>query len=203
MDIQNVLTGYDGMLDPIYAAELLDTGADASDWYEKASADIVDFSLAFDIEPDTAAAVIAILSPRVQVSRNARLAAKYLLDGETEGIMEQRLKAIERYVRFGKISGYTHGHKVYAFYRNLSGDFSHVTVDTWMSKIYGVDFGKITDQQRLEIQQDVTAIADAAGITPAAAQAALWVGYRELHGHNDSEGALSMVEITQGVTDYA
>ena len=117
--------------------------------------------------------------------------------------MEQRLKAIERYVRYGFLNGYTHGHKVYAFYRNLSGDFDHVTVDTWMAKIYGVDFGKITDQQRSEIQQDVTAIAESAGITPAAAQAALWVGYRELHGHNDSEGALSMVDITEGITANA
>lgn len=203
MDIENVFLAYTGMLDSNYAATLLELGADASDWYEKASQDIVEFAHAFDIEPETAAAVIAILSPRVQVSRNARLAAKYLLDGETEGIMEQRLKAIERYVRYGFLNGYTHGHKVYAFYRNLSGDFSHVTVDTWMAKIYGVDFQKITDQQRLEIQHDVTAMAVHAGITPAAAQAALWVGYRELNGHNDSEGALSMVEITEGVTSHA
>ena len=203
MDAQNVFDNYTGMLDSNYAATLLELGSDASDWYVKASDDIVQFADAFDIDHDTAAAVIAILSPRVQVSRNARLAAKYLLDGETDGIMEQRLKAIERYVRYGFLNGYTHGHKVYAFYRNLSGDFDHVTVDTWMSKIYGVDFGKITDQQRSEIQQDVTAIAEAAGITPAAAQAALWVGYRELHGHNDSEGALSMVDITEGITAHA
>lgn len=203
MDAQNVFANYDGMLDSNYAATLLELGSDASDWYVKASEDIVQFADAFDIDHDTAAAVIAILSPRVQVSRNARLAAKYLLDGETEGIMDQRLKAIERYIRYGKINGYTHGHKVYAFYRNLSGDFSHVTVDTWMAKIYGVDFQKITDTQRAEIQADVTAIAEAAGITPAAAQAALWVGYRELNGHNDSEGALSMVEITEGINEHA
>ena len=203
MDIQNVFDNYTGMLDSNYAATLLELGSDASDWYVKASEDIVQFADAFDIDHDTAAAVVAILSPRVQVSRNARLAAKYLLDGETDGIMEQRLKAIERYVRYGFLNGYTHGHKVYAFYRNLSGDFDHVTVDTWMAKIYGVDFGKITDQQRSEIQQDVTAIAESAGITPAAAQAALWVGYRELHGHNDSEGALSMVDITEGITAHA
>ena len=203
MDAQNVFDNYTGMLDSNYAATLLELGSDASDWYVKASDDIVQFADAFDIDHDTAAAVIAILSPRVQVSRNARLAAKYLLDGETDGIMEQRLKAIERYVRYGFLNGYTHGHKVYAFYRNLSGDFDHVTIDTWMAKIYGVDFQKITDQQRSEIQQDVTAIAEAAGITPAAAQAALWVGYRELHGHNDSEGALSMVDITEGITAHA
>ena len=203
MDAQNVFDNYTGMLDSNYAATLLELGSDASDWYVKASEDIVQFADAFDIDHDTAAAVVAILSPRVQVSRNARLAAKYLLDGETDGIMDQRLKAIERYVRYGFLNGYTHGHKVYAFYRNLSGDFDHVTVDTWMAKIYGVDFQKITDQQRSEIQQDVTAIAEAAGITPAAAQAALWVGYRELHGHNDSEGALSMVEITEGITAHA
>ena len=83
------------------------------------------------------------------------------------------------------------------FYRNLSGDFDHVTIDTWMAKIYGVDFQGITDAERESLQDDVKAIADAAGITPAAAQAALWVGYRELQGHSDSEGALSVLEVLE------
>ena len=195
MDTQNVFTSYVGHLDANYAATLLDEGAHAADWYEKASEDIEQFAKAFDMDRDAVTAVVAILSPRVQVSRNARLAVEYLLDGETDGVMEQRLGAIERYVRYGFLNGYTHGHKVYAFYRNLSGDYNHVTVDTWMAKIYGVEFNKITDQQRAEIQVDVARIANAAGITPAAAQAALWVGYRSLQGHNDSEGVLSVLDV--------
>lgn len=197
MNLENVFTSYTGHLDSNYAATLLELGEHAADWYEKATDDIIQFAKAFDMDTDAVAAVTAILSPRVQVSRNARLAVQYLLKGETEGIMEQRIKAIERYVRYGFLNGYTHGHKVYAFFRNLSGDFSHVTVDTWMAKIYGVDFQKITDLQRAEIQRDVTAIADAAGITPAAAQAALWVGYRDLQGHNDAEGALSVIDAVE------
>ena len=197
MDIQNVFDNYAGHLDSNYAATLLDLGAHAADWYEKATDDIIQFAKAFDMDTDSVAAVTAILSPRVQVSRNARLAVQYLLHGDTDGIMEQRVKAIERYVRYGFLDGYTHGHKVFAFYRNLSGDFSHVTVDTWMSKIYGVDFDTITDEQRAEIQRDVTEIARHAGITPAAAQAALWVGYRDIQGHNDAEGALSVIDAVE------
>lgn len=197
MDTQNVFENYTGHLDSNYAATLLDLGSHAADWYQKATDDIIQFAKAYDMDTDAVAAVTAILSPRVQVSRNARLAVQYLLHQDTDGIMEQRIKAIERYVRYGFLDGYTHGHKVFAFYRNLSGDFQHVTVDTWMSKIYGVDFDTITDEQRAEIQADVTKIADAAGITPAAAQAALWVGYRDLAGHSDAEGALSVVDAVE------
>ena len=194
MDIQNTFDNYDGLLDANFVCTLLEAGADAASWYETATDDINAFADAFGFDRDAVAAVVAILSPRVQVSRNARLAVQYLLEGSDDGIMEQRINAIERFVRYGKLTGYTHGHKVFAFYRNLSGDFDHVTIDTWMSKIYGIDFNTITDAQRSELQADVKAIADAAGITPAAAQAALWVGYRELQGHSDSEGALSIID---------
>ena len=194
MDIQNTFENYDGLLDANFVCTLLEAGADAASWYETATDDINAFADAFGFDRDAVAAVVAILSPRVQVSRNARLAVQYLLEGSDEGIMEQRINAIERFVRYGKLTGYTHGHKVFAFYRNLSGDFDHVTIDTWMAKIYGIDFNTITDAQRSELQADVKAIADAAGITPAAAQAALWVGFRELQGHNDSEGALSIID---------
>ena len=61
MDIQNVFDNYTGMLDSNYAATLLELGSDASDWYVKASDDIVQFADAFDIDHDTASAVIAIL----------------------------------------------------------------------------------------------------------------------------------------------
>jgi len=194
MDIQNVYDNYTGLLDANFVCTMLEAGADASSWYESATDDINAFADAFGFDRDTVAAVVAILSPRVQVSRNARLAVQYLLEGSTEGVMDQRVKAIERYIRYGYLNGDTHGKKVFAFYRNLSGDFDHVTIDTWMAKIYGIEFQGITNTEREDLQADVKAIADAAGITPAAAQAALWVGYRELQGHSDSEGALSIID---------
>lgn len=194
MDIQNTFDNYDGLLDANFVCTLLEAGADAASWYESATEDINTFADTFGFDRDTVAAVVAILSPRVQVSRNARLAVNYLLDGSTDGVMKSRIEAIERYIRYGFLSGDTHGKKVFAFYRNLSGDFDHVTIDTWMAKIYGIEFQGITDAEREALQADVKAIADAAGITPAAAQAALWVGYRELQGHNDSEGALSVLD---------
>jgi len=194
MDIQNVFDNYNGILDANFVCTLLEAGADASTWYESATDDINAFADAFGFDRDTVAAIVAILSPRVQVSRNARLAVDYLLNGSTDGIMEQRINAIERFIRYGFLTGDSHGKKVFAFYRNLSGDFGHVTIDVWMSKIYNVEFSGITDTEREALQADVTAIAELAGITPAAAQAALWVGYRELQGHSDSEGALSVID---------
>lgn len=180
--------------------DLFARGEHAADWYAMATDEINKYAAARGYDADSVAAVVAILSPRVQVSRNARLAVQYMENGSTDGIMEQRVDAILRFVRYGKLTGESHGHKVYAFYRNLSGDFGHVTVDVWMSRLYGVDFDKITDAQRKEIQLDVTRIADHTGYSPAAVQAILWVGYRSQCGHNDADGHLSLLDVveTQG-----
>ena len=174
--------------------DLFARGEHAADWYERAANEIDTYSSICGHESDDVAAIIAILSPRVQVKRNARLAVQFIETGSVDGIMRGRVDAIARYFAYGKLTGETHGHKVYAFYRNLSGDFDHVTVDVWMSKLYGVNFDTITDAQREEIQLDVTRIADRTGYSPAAVQAILWVGYRSQCGHIDADGHLSILD---------
>lgn len=174
--------------------DLFVRGEHAAEWYQLAADEINRYATVRGYCADTVAAVTAILSPRVQVSRNASLAVQFLEHGDTNGIMTQRIDAILRFVKYGKLTGETHGQKVYAFYRNLSGDFEHVTVDVWMARLYGVDFDTITDKQRREIQDDVKSIAERTGYTPAAVQAILWVGYRSQCGHVDAEGYLSLLD---------
>jgi hypothetical protein len=174
--------------------DLFARGEHAAEWYEKAASEIDVYSARCGYEANDVAAIIAILSPRVQVKRNARLAVQFIETGSVDGIMRSRVDAITRYFAYGKLTGETHGHKVYAFYRNLSGDFDHVTVDVWMSRLYGVEFDTITDEQRREIQEDVETIAERTGYTPAAVQAILWVGYRSQCGHIDADGHLSILD---------
>lgn len=181
--------------------DLFARGEFAADWYDKACDEINRYADTTGHQRDTVAAVVAILSPRVQVSRNARLAVQFLETNSVDGIMLQRANAITRYFVTGKLTPESHGPKVYAFYRNLSGDFGHVTVDVWMSRLYGVDFDTITDAQREEIQRDVTRIADQTGYSPAAVQAILWVGYRSQCGHNDATGHLSILDAVSEVAN--
>lgn len=164
----------------------------ASDWYRDANSEIRRFARLFGHHPDYVADVVAILSPRVQVVRNARLAAKYILFGETDGIMAQRVEALHDY----EITGEVYGPKVSAFAKNLRGDYNVVTVDVWMSRAFGVNFDTITDNKREYIQTQVTRVARRFGCDPASAQAAIWAGYRESIGHGNSEGSLSMVAAT-------
>lgn len=177
--------------------DLFARGEHAAEWYAMATDEINRYADITGNDRDYVAAVVAILSPRVQVSRNAKLAVQFIEEGDTNGIMAQRVNAIARYIITGKLSPDTHGPKVYAFYRNLSGDFNHVTVDVWMAKLYGIDFDTITDEQRRFIQEDVTGIANNTGLTPAAVQAILWVGYRSQCGHNDAEGYLSILDAAE------
>jgi hypothetical protein len=73
--------------------------------------------------------------------------------------------------------GNIEGKKVHPFYLNLTRNPDAVTVDSWMSKLYG--FGaNPSDGQTLLITRDIRAIAKQVGLTPAEVQERLWMAYR-------------------------
>jgi hypothetical protein len=165
-------------------------GFDASSWYEDASKAILELSHQTQIDADFLADVIAILSPRVQVSRNCTLALNWLFYGVTEGVMQQRIEALELYLQTRNVVG----PKVSQFASNLKGNFDAITVDVWIAKAFGVKFDKITDNEREGIKDVIRALAKFYGLSPAAAQAAVWVGVRKFYGLSDSEGALVITD---------
>jgi hypothetical protein len=165
-------------------------GFEASSWYDDASKAILELSHQTQIDADFLADVIAILSPRVQVSRNCALALNWLFEGVSQGVMQQRIDALELYLQTRKVIG----PKVSQFAANLKGDFDAITVDVWIARAFGVKFDKITDSERDGIKDVIRNLADFYGLSPAAAQAAIWVGVRKFYGLSDSEGALVITD---------
>jgi len=66
--------------------------------------------------------------------------------------------------------------KVRAFYQNLTGAADHVTVDTWMYRLFG---RSDTPTNHAYITERITEVATRLGWEPVQAQAALWGGFKD------------------------
>lgn len=161
---------------------LAERGADAEFWYPRAYADILRFSKAFGFEAGHVADIVAILSPRCAVVRNARLAVNHLLYNDNRTIMRQRVEAIERYKdSFGANLG--RGPKVAAFSKNLRGDFEPVTIDVWVARAFNRPHSTFADLDNYRTGSEaIRNIADDLGVSPSSAQAMVWSGIRKEYG---------------------
>lgn len=161
---------------------LADKGSDASEWYPRAYADILRFSKAFGFDAGYVADIVAILSPRCAVVRNARLAVNHLLFNDNRTIMRQRVEAIEHYKdSFGTNLG--KGPKVAAFSKNLRGDFEPVTIDVWIARAFNRPHSSFADLDNYRTGSDaIRNIADDLGVSPSAGQAMIWSGIRKEYG---------------------
>ena len=156
-------------------------------WYEESHASASAFCQDHDIPVSEFLAVVAILSPRVQVSRNVSLAKQYVLSGDTSGIMSQRVRALEVWKSTGIISGA----KVNAFYKSLMLDDHAVCIDSHMSRLFGYD-GRLMEKtkhwvgRREKAQRVVGRLARQWGVKPRQMQAMLWCGYLKSEASRNS-----------------
>ena len=174
-----------------------------ADWYEISSKDIERYSRRLELSADFVADIVAILSPRIQVSRNARIAHQFITTDSTAGIMKNRIDAIDYYRRTGKVS--QSGQKVRNFSANLRGNFDLVTIDVWMSRAFGVDYEGVnspakSDAVYARMAGRITRLASRFGVSPASFQACIWSGIRKEHGVKDDEAYLTLTDLLpQGV----
>lgn len=120
------------------------------------------------------AEVMAITSPRVQVSRNVYATTYYMRHGQLpKGTMRSTRKALENWEQGKGIAG----RKTGPFADALKGNGDALVLDVWMAHALGVDEKIVT---RLDIQaaarRRMQGIADTMGCTIAEAQAAVWCG---------------------------
>ena len=143
-------------------------------WYFNSRDSIRDYCLAYDRDRQFVTDVIAIYSPRVQVSRNITFAKHFLEYGtQPRGSMRHRTVAAESYVRTGRFTG----RKVLAFADNLLDPENSrlVTVDAHIEKAYGI--GPVASEDQFQaICRHITAIAKTAEVMPHEVQAAIWCG---------------------------
>lgn len=154
-------------------------------WYREAGRTARQLAEAYGVPVTRAAGVIAALSPRMRWSENVKNASKVLAAAAAGEVAPPRV-GMTRFVatawRIAKgerplaVLG---GPKVRAFYRNLCGDLSHVTVDVWALRALGVDAAKGMRPGEYErAAAHYRRAARAAGVAPAVFQAVVWTSIR-------------------------
>lgn len=175
-------------------------GFDNRFWYEESNASALRFCKRNGLDLRTFLTVVAILSPRVQVSRNIRLAKQWVMeDRNADGMMSQRVAALNAYHATGTVSGV----KINAFLDSLLLKPGTVCVDIHMSRIFGFDGGELMQNSkkwttlRRKAQSIVRRLAKRHGVTSYQMQAILWCGYLRTE-RNYSESNFSAMNFEGG-----
>ena len=176
----------DAILERYDAADAADIAAGLA-WYDRAERTMAAMARYFGVPRETAAGVVAALSPRVQWAPNVA-AAERMLAAAGAGASEPRVNgyganrrkawAIAQGADPETVLG---GPKVTAFYSNLTGDPDRVTVDVWAARGAGLDMpdGRTLSARTMrELGKAYATAAERRGITPRQLQAAVWVAVR-------------------------
>ena len=149
-------------------------------WYSEARG-VVDQMIDLDptLSVEQAASIVAAFSPRCRWSTNKAKSLRFAACLEVRGLSAHRKAANDaRRIGFAAIKGM----KTNAFARNIAGDLSAVTVDTWMMKAAGYDNSRApTVRQYRQIANAIADIAKAANLAPAHVQAIVWIALRGNH----------------------
>jgi len=171
--------------------EIWDFGCD---WYPNAFRRVSEVANETDFSTFRVAGVVALLSPLTPWERNLRGALKVarLADGDApdwqlQAVAERSTvyntnadKAVD-YLR-GNDSAAPDGKKTQPFHLNIAGDFSYVTVDSWMFRIverFGLASATPTGNAQRSITRAVEMCATLYNIAPAEAQAIIWTVERD------------------------
>jgi hypothetical protein len=164
--------------------ELYQLGESCEGWYETARERIGQFAESVGYSAEYIAGIVSVLSPRVHVTRNCKLAESYVNDGSLEGVVKASRAAMEHYETTREIRGPKTG----PFADAINPDCEHaddsVVVDTWIWRIFfpNQDFGKANKTTRSAIIETIRDMAAEIGETPANFQARLWGGVRVKYG---------------------
>ena len=158
-------------------------GLDRADWYDKALAEIIGVCRRECWDVVDFARKIAILSPRVAIRRNIRLALTYqeytdYLGGVVLGIKQ----SMSHYEKTDEIRGPKTG----PFSDALLGDNEAIVLDTWMSKVmlpceFLPDSSSFRRKAtRAGAEEVIRKVAKRLYLSPRDCQAAIWSGvFRE------------------------
>lgn len=156
---------------------------EGAQWYGEARTVAATLAAQAGTTLDTAAAVIAHLSPRTPWARNVAGAASLLLTGEAPGCIRANVVRARRALDAADPVGTIQGPKTRAFAANILGDTDAVTVDVWALRVAtGSDDQKILARKGgyEKIAAAYRSAARVAGVTPATMQATTWIVAR--HG---------------------
>ena len=153
-------------------------------WYDRHARDIADIADAVGFNRNLVAEVTAALSPRIQWSRNLKLAeetCRAFAAGKppstVRGVFRANVSKAYDILR-GDI-GALGGDKTVSFALNLMGDTDAVTVDVWaMRAAMGYDKASLTSKQYRQIADSYRSAANRVGLSPRDFQAVVWCAER-------------------------
>lgn len=160
------------MKDLRYLLRLAREGSDFRHWYHHAHHDILTVCYQNKWPVVKFTDVLAILSPRITVTRNVKAAIAYMETGQVlPDLVRSTHQAMAHYEETGEIRG----PKTSAFARALRLDEEAIVLDSWMSVALGVEHRKLaTKRVRHSAERRIRYASHLMGWMPAQFQAAVW-----------------------------
>lgn len=161
--------------------------ADGVSWYQNAREYVFELHTAYSgrYSVEQIAAVVAVTSPSLRWSANRKATAEYLrshalgipcADWAYRLRIGANMRKAEQILN-GDLSALS-GPKVTAFYSNIIGDETNVTVDLWHTHAATGEHRQPKTSEREPITEATRRCALAMGWTPAACQAVIWTVVR-------------------------
>jgi hypothetical protein len=161
--------------------------AEGKTWYPRAIEALRDIVPANLYSVEYASAICAVLSPRVTWQSNLEGVRRIMRAVSDHSSMVPRVAGVRSNVdkawsiaNDGDVSRVS-GPKVSAFYANLTGDFTRVTIDVWAARAAGVPDSQMDhlDRNRYKLlERAYQRIAAELGFLPAELQAIVWIVVR-------------------------
>lgn len=144
----------------------------AFSWYTRAWADILWASNLRSWDPARVADLLAIFSPRVSVTRSAKMAVHYLHTGT---VLRPCIRSVRTALAHYENTGEIRGPKTSAFSRALRGDTSAIVLDVWMARALGVPDAAVSRKRiATEAAERISRVGATIGHPPRDTQSAIW-----------------------------
>lgn len=160
-------------------ARMARKGAHGRAWYRDAGKVVARIGVLGRADTGYVADILAITSPRVQITRNVALTLEYLRTGAVTGALPMVVKCLEKYRACGDISG----PKTRAFAECLRGNTHAVVIDVWIIRALGLAPNvSLSRRAYFDAAGHILETAHVLRWTPAETQAAIWCAIRAEHG---------------------
>lgn len=147
-------------------------------WYADARQACTRLAQAHGVALETAAGVVAALSPRIQWANNLRQADNALAGRRVAALGVSVRKAARIVAGECPTVVLATGPKTLAFWRALCGNLDAVVLDVWMLRALGHESDRVTDRQYRLFAETVRQYADIVAERPAVFQAIVWCSIR-------------------------
>ena len=152
------------------------------------------------VEPELFIYALAVFSPRVSVSRAARMAVEFCKNPQQRphGCMNSVYKTALRYIDTMELNG----KKTENFRRSIlaAGKSDALCLDIWMAKLFNVEQSKLYNKSVYpKIRRTMQRTANKLNLSMSECQAAVWTGYVDSVGYSNEKRRLIPDDVLNAV----